>query len=245
MLTLHKVSPGEPITADWANALVDAVLALGRIAGVAPVQVQTSEAGTLISVPGLPRLDLVELNDTLESRDTDKQVKRFAFDPAESDPWIDSGQTLEHTAEPQQGLYLAGERHLAFFHPAAGQRIPIPGVQFHFGKLSADLAAGGSATCEIWMISSGSPADSTFSVTAYDWLLPPGGKLESGSPVLLLFHQQSKRFYVTGTNAGFGAVIGKTSGAIAKGSSGTVKVYNGTAGSESDSGSTITAYNPF
>jgi hypothetical protein len=61
----------------------------------------------------------------------------------------------------------------------------------------------------------------------------------------LLFHQQSKRFYVTGTNAGFGAVIGKTSGAIDKGSSGTVKDYNGTAGSEADSGSTITAFNAF
>src|SRR5690348_3203024 len=102
MLTLKKVSPGEPITADWANALIDAVLALGRIVGVAPVQVQTSEAGTLISIAGLPRLDLVELKDTLEPSDTDKQSKRFAFDPSLSDPWIDAGQTLEHTAEPQQ-----------------------------------------------------------------------------------------------------------------------------------------------
>jgi hypothetical protein len=166
MLPLTRVSPGEAITADWANALVDAVLALGRIAGVAPVQVQTSDAGTLVSISGLPRLDLVELKDTLEPRDTDKQAKRFSFDPAESDPWIDSGQTLEHTAEPQHGLYLAGERHLPFFHQAAGQRIPVPGVQFHFGKLAADLAAGGSASCEVWKISSGSPADSTFSVTA-------------------------------------------------------------------------------
>jgi hypothetical protein len=82
------------------------------------------------------------------------------------------------------------------------------------------------------------------SVTAYDWLLPPGGELPSGTPVLLLFHLQSKRFYVAASNS-LGLVIGKTDGAIDKGSSGTVKVYNGAAGSETDSGNTIAAYNPF
>ncbi len=245
MRTLQKVTPGQPITADWANALVDAVNAMGRIVGVAPVQVQTTEAGTLINIAGLPRFDLVELNDTIESRDTNKQAERFAFDTDESDPWIDSGETLEHTADPQHGLYLAGERHLAFFHAGAGQRIPIPGVQFHFGKLTEALAAGGSAEVAVWRIDGGGdPADSTYTVTAYDWLLPPGGELPSGTPVLLLFHLQSKRFYVAASNS-IGLVIGKTDGAIDKGASGTVKVYHGTAGSESDSGRTITASNLF
>jgi hypothetical protein len=242
---IRKVSPGEPITAEWANALVDAVLGLGRIVGVAPVQVQYSDFGIQISLPTLPRLDLVELQDTIEPGDTDKQVEQFSFDPADTDKWIDAGQTLDHTADAQRGLYLAGERHLTFFHPSAGQRIPLPGVQFHLGKLAETLSSGGSANCAVWKISSGSPADSTHTVTAYDWLLPPGGQLASGTPVVLLFHLQSKRFYVSSANSAGGMIIGKTSGAIAKGSSGTVHVYNGTAGSESDSGSTLTAFNAF
>lgn len=245
MPNIQKVAPGEPITAEWANALVDAVLGLGRIVGVAPVQVQYSDVGVQISLASLPRFDLVELQDTIEPLDTDKQAKRLSFDPSETDPWIDADQTLDHTADPQQGLYLAGERHLTFFHAGAGQRIPLPGVQFHFGKLTGTLASGGSAAAEIWKVSSGSPADSTYSVTAYDWLLPPGGELPSGTPVLLLFHLQSKRFYVSASNAGMGMVIGKTAGAISKGASGTVNVYNGTAGSEASSGSAITAYNAF
>ncbi len=220
------------------------MLGLSRIVGVAPVQVQYSDFGIQISLPSLPRFDLVELNDTIEARDTDKQAERFSFDPTTTDKWIDAGQTLEHATDAQQGLYLAGERHLTFFHPAAGQRIPLPGVQFHFGKLTEPLDAGGSATAAVWKVSSGSPADSTYSVTAYDWLLPPGGQLAAGTPVMLLFHLQSKRFYVSACNS-IGMEIGKTSGAIDKGSSGTVAIYNGTAGSETDSGSTITAYNPF
>ncbi len=244
MSNLGKVAPGEPITAEWANALVEAVVSLGRIVGVAPVLVQYSDVGIQISLPTLPRFDLVELKDTIEARDTDKQAARFSFDPAATDKWIDAAQTLDHTADAQQGLALAGERHLTFFHPAAGQRIPLPGVQYHFGKLSAALAAGGSAACAVWKVAGGSPADSTYSVTVYDWLLPPGGQLASGTPVMLLFHLQSKRFYVAASNS-IGLVIGKSSGPIDKGASGTVAVYNGAAGSETDSGSTIAAYNPF
>ncbi len=245
MSSLRKVSPGEPITAEWANALVDAVLGLGRIVGVAPVQVQSSDAGIQISLPTLPRFDLVELQDTIEPGDIDKQAQRFAFDPADTNKWIDAHVTLDHTADAQRGLYLAGERHLTFFHSAAGQRIPLPGVQFHFGKLAETLTAGGSASCAVWKIASGSPADSTYTVTAYDWLLPPGGQLAAGTPVVLLFHLQSKRFYVCSANSAGGMIVGKMAGAIAKGSSGTVNVYHGAAGSETDSGSTITAYNAF
>jgi len=195
MTNLRRVDPGEPITADWANALVDAIAALSRIVGVPPVQVQTGPGGTQIALPPLARFDLVELNDTIGPGDTDMQAERFAFDPASSDKWIDTHQTLEHTADPQRGLYLAGERHLTFFHPAAGQRIPIPGVQFHLGKLNGALAAGGSASVEVYKIASGSPADSTHSVTAHDWLLPAGASLVAGTPVYVLFHNQSKRFY--------------------------------------------------
>ncbi len=197
MPQLRKVSPGEPISADWANALVDAVLGLARIVGVPPVAVQHSELGTQISIAHLPRFDLIELVDTIESLDVDKQAKQFRYDSGETDKWIDANQTLEHTADPQHGLYLAGERHLAMFHPAAGQRIPIPGVQFHFGKLAEDLSAGGSAEVNVYH-DSGAFTDSTYTVTAYDWRLPAGGVVRATTPVQLLQHLQSKKWLVIG-----------------------------------------------
>ncbi len=192
MAGLQHVDVGQPITAEWANTLVDAIAALGRMVGVPPVQVQSSEAGIQIGLPPLARFDLIELNDSIESGDVDKQSKRFAFDPARTDKWFDTNQTLEHTADPQQGLYLAGERHLTFYHPAAGQRIPLPGVQFHLGKLGGSLAAGGSALVEVFKLDSGSLVDSTYRVTAFDWLLPAGSTIAAGTAVYVFFHNQSK-----------------------------------------------------
>ena len=160
--------------------------------------------------PATSGFDLVELIDAVEANDIDKTAILFSFDSTETDPWIkslDGSSTpisLAHVANAQQSLYLAGERHLTFWHPAAGQRIPIPGVQWHFGKLSETLAAGSSATVEVWQVNatSGDHEDSTFSVTAYDWLLSTGDTLASGTAVMIVQHLQSKRWYVFAANCG-------------------------------------------
>ncbi len=196
MNALRKVAAGEPISAEWANAIVDAIGRLARLTGVAPIRVSSDDAGTTVSLSNQPRLDLIELQDTLQSGDIDKESRRFAFDPSATDHWIDADDLLQHTADPQQGLYLAGERHLAFFHPAAGQRIPLPGVQFHIGKLQEELDAGGSAVVNVWRIDSGTASDSIFTVTAYDWMMPDGASLPAGQTVSLFQHPQSKRWFV-------------------------------------------------
>ena len=204
-------------------------------------------SGTLDQRAGLPRFDLVELNDTIESRDVDKQAKRFSFDPAASDHGSTPAKRSSTRPTPQHGLYLAGERHLTFFHPAAGQRIPMPGVQFHFGKLTEPLGGGRLGDVpKSGRLSSGSPADSTFSrhrLRLARCRLADNCRRHAGAAALSpAIEAVLRRSVQTPASA---SVIGKTDGAIDKGSSGTVNVYNGTAGSEADSGSTITAYNPF
>jgi hypothetical protein len=200
----RHVHPGDPITAGWANAVSSELRRTSRITAAYPLQITAGSFGINIALSADSGWDLVELIDTLQANDSDKTATLFSFDSTETDPWIESldgGSSpvvLSHVADAQQSLYLAGERHLTFWHPAAGQRIPIPGVQWHFGKLSETLAAGGSATVEVWQVdpSSGDHEDSTFSVTAYDWLLSTGDSLASGTAVMILQHLQSKRWYV-------------------------------------------------
>ena len=219
-----------------------------RITAAYPLQVTVGSFGINLSLATGVGFDLVELNDTIEAQGSDKSAERLAFDESHSPPWIDSGEALQHTADAMQSLYLAGERHLTYWHPAAGQRIPIPGVQFHFGKLTESLSAGGSATVEIWKVASGAHADSTFSLTAYDWLLPSGGSLPSDTPVILLQHLQSKRFYVVGAKQTPQTIIGKSDTGTPSSNKGTyitVHVYDGAPGAETDTGDSVSAWNPF
>jgi hypothetical protein len=248
MSKLHEVRAGEPITAAWANSVRSELHRIGRLTAAYPLQVTVGAFGINLSVAGGLGFDLVELNDTIQAGDQDKAAERFAFDSTHTPPWIDSGEALAHTADAMQSLYLAGERHLTFWHPAAGQRIPIPGVQFHFGKLAASLAAGGSAEVEVWQVSGGSAADSSFSLAAYDWLLPSGGSLASGTPVVLLQHLQSKRFYVVGTQQTPTTIIGKSDASTPSSNKGTyvlVHIYSGSPGLETDTGDSVEAWNLF
>ena len=137
----RHVHPGDPITAGWANAVSSELRRAARITAAYPLQITAGAFGINIALAGDSGFDLVELIDTLQANDINKTATPFSFNSTETDPWIESLDgsadpiALTHVAEPQQSLYLAGERHLTFWHPAAGQRIPIPGVQWHFGKL--------------------------------------------------------------------------------------------------------------
>jgi hypothetical protein len=198
------VHPGDPITAGWANSVSSELRRAMRISAAYPLQITAGAFGLNIAIAGDSGFDLVELIDTVEANDTNKTATLFGFDSSDADPWIEAVDgnatpiALAHVADAQQSLYLAGERHLTYWHPAAGQRIPLPGVQWHFGKLSTTLSAGGSATVEVWQINStsGDTEDSSCSVTAYDWLLSSGDTLAAGTAVMILQHLQSKRWYV-------------------------------------------------
>jgi hypothetical protein len=200
----RHVHPGEPITAGWANSVSHELRRASRISAAYPLQITAGPFGLNVALSGKSAFDLVELNDTVAANDINKTATLFSFDSTDTDPWIQSLDgsgnpiTLVHVADAQQSLYLAGERHLTYWHPSAGQRIPLPGVQWHLGKLSGTLAAGGSATVEVWQVdpASGDLEDSTFSVEAYDWLLASGDSIAAGTTVMILQHLQSKRWYV-------------------------------------------------
>lgn len=204
----RHVLPGEPITAGWANSVSSELRRAMRISAAYPLQITAGAFGVNFALAAGNGFDLVELIDTVEANDIDKTATLFSFNSADTDPWIESLDgnaspiVLAHVADAQQSLYLAGERHLTYWHPAAGQRVPLPGVQWHLGKLAGTLAAGGSATVEVWQVDSGSHADSGSSVVAYDWLLASGESLPSGTAVMILQHLQSKRWYVFAANCG-------------------------------------------
>jgi hypothetical protein len=69
----------------------------------------------------------------------------------------------------------------------------------YLGKLNGTLTAGGSATVSLWMGSDAdpTPTDTGNDVTAYDWYLPTGDSLASGTKVKLEL-MENGRFYVTG-----------------------------------------------
>jgi hypothetical protein len=97
-------------------------------------------------------------------------------------------------------------------------------------------------------VSGGSAADSTYSLTAYDWLLPSGGSLASGTAVILLQHLQSKRFYVVAAQQTQTMLIGKSDASTPASNKGTyvlVHVYTGSPGMETDSGTSVRAWNLF
>ena len=219
-----------------------------RITATYPLQVTVGAFGINLSLAAVTGFDLVELNDTIQARDTDKAAERFAFDATHSDPWLDSGEAAR--AYGRRHAVALSRRGAAFDVLAPGGWAADSDSRRAVSFRQADrvLAAGGSATVEVWKVASGSPADSTYALTAYDWLLPSGGSLSSGTPVLLLQHLQSKRFYVVGAQHQQQTLIGKSdpgTPSINKGTYVIVHVYSGAPGAETDSGTSVSAWNPF
>ena len=98
---------------------------------------------------------------------------------------VDTGTTYTVMEATGKSSYSSGQWVLC--RPVMGtngaQWEPVASNQFHIGKLSGTLSAGSSATAEIWGVTSGSYADQGSAVTVYDWLLPSGGSLPSGTPI--------------------------------------------------------------
>lgn len=93
---------------------------------------------------------------------------------------------------------LTNEKGVAFYDDHYGQYFILPFTQWHLARLDATLNAGSSAQVTIWEVVSGveqatSPA---VTVTAYDFMLPTGESIDSGTDVIIVQHRQSDRWYV-------------------------------------------------
>ncbi|MBA4019559.1 MAG: hypothetical protein C0483_20540 [Pirellula sp.] len=198
----HKLPVDRHVSPADFQMLVDAVARL-RIAGASTtLEMHRSALGTLLSPAAGAKLELLEFSEQLEAFDTAKDAARLTFrvgeeEDEEEDKWVEAGGADRRVADAQGAAYLAGERRLCYFHPAAGRYVPVDAFQWHLGVLDEDLAAGGSATVSLWQLHDIGPSDSGLDVTACDWLLDDGQKLPAGTRVIVQLIAHSRKWIVT------------------------------------------------
>ncbi len=188
---IPRVKPGDPVKAADYNAMAEAVERL--LAAVADLTQGYRGA----------RLVFGELiDDDIEDREVNKKAAVMAFDTSAGstdDKWK-KNTALEKNfiCDPQDGIYLEGERHLFLWLGGSGKFIPIPGLNMQIGRLDATLTQGSSATVSVWEWNEGGGAfaDSTVNHTAYDWMLGSGESLEALTRVVLIQHLQSRKYLV-------------------------------------------------
>jgi hypothetical protein len=204
---------GRPLSAARLNRLVQAANRAQRVAAAGPLLLSSSAAGLHLGLADWPHCDLVELPAALEPGAVDASAARlardFALAPSATDKFAASGESLSYVMDHLESVWLPGSRAIALWLPGAGERVLLPGTQWHLGKLDGPLAAGGSATASLWGVESGGHADSGIDVTAHDWLLPPGESLAAGTTVVVLQHAQSRRWYVVRSLGGAAAAVAR------------------------------------
>jgi hypothetical protein len=199
---LRKLAPGAHVSAADYNALVDA-LERARVAGAqAGLEVHRSALGTVLSPAAGVKLELMELTESLEANECDKEGKRLVYQLDEEigepeDKWIDADGGPRRLADAQGAAYLPGERRLCFFHPAAGRFVPVDTYQWHLGVLDEPLPAGGSATVSLWQLHDAGISDAGLDITAHDWFLDEGQQLPEGTRVVVQLLAHSRKWIVT------------------------------------------------
>ena len=173
-----------------------------------PLEFTNLPGGSTLDMLPMSPLEFARLDEDIEADDADMLATPLRHDAgAAGDPWVETAREVTRVVDPQGGMYLEGERHALWFQADSGKYVPLVGVHFHLGVADADIAPDGSGTVSVWKVSSGTPADSTLNVTAYDWL---GGGIASGAAVYLLQHPQSRRWYALTQHAAI-AQFSKTS----------------------------------
>lgn len=104
-------------------------------------------------------------------------------------------------------------------------------------KADAAINANSSGTCSVYIGAAGSETDSTVNVTAYTKELP-----QLSTDELIEIRFVNGQAYIVTKAQGF---LGKTDSSHAVDASGTVSLWYGTPGSESDTTFNVTAYNRF
>ena len=208
---ISEFRSGRPLSASRLNRLVQSSNRAGQIAAASPLLISSGDAGLHFGLADLPHFDVVELTAALEPGNVDASADRYARDfsasPSASDQFAGSGETLSYVMDHLESVWLAGSRAIALWLPGAGQRVLLPGTQWHLGKLDGALAAGGTATVSVWEVAGGTQADSGINLTAHDWLLTAGETLPTGALVVVQQHAQSRRWYVVQALAAPSAVV--------------------------------------
>ncbi len=85
----REVAPGQPVTASWANALVQAVRRALRVSASAPLEARADATGINLSLSTWPRWELCELTTTLSAGgQAQARLKTYSF---ATSSWVNLG----------------------------------------------------------------------------------------------------------------------------------------------------------
>lgn len=181
---LSTVKPGDPVLAQQWNRMIDAIKQLLLLL----------HQGT----DGKPCADVM-LGELLE--DAIPGSKDFEIQELRYNAYDDELETVnvkyEKTFEPQNGLWLDGERVPFLWDTATSKYGILPMLQTHIGKMDGELVAGGMATMSVWQLSDADVwEDAGVNLYVYDWLLKPGSVIAAGAKVMVVQLLQSRRWIV-------------------------------------------------
>ena len=116
-IELRHVRPDEPVTAQWANALVEAVRALSRWSAAFPLELSTGPSGYRLHLVQQIKIEVFELSEDLSSGST-AAADIVWYDGA---LWTQASTDAITVADPL-GTFegASGDRGIALFHSQSG-----------------------------------------------------------------------------------------------------------------------------
>jgi hypothetical protein len=117
-MALKRVQAGEEVSAEWANALIDALTPLWSITAAAPLEVSQDAAGVRLSLGVERGLEVFELSETLAQGDS----ARAKVLKLQADDWVVASEkelTVHDALEVFHGD--TGKRGMAMWHVGSGK----------------------------------------------------------------------------------------------------------------------------
>lgn len=116
---LREVQPGEPVTAHWANGLLQWIQRALKISVAFPLEMQQGEHGTHIRLAYVQEDKLIELTEDLSAGGS-AMAKRLIFDEGD---WVDMStaeiEVFDSVGGSRDGA--SGDRGWAFYSRDSGR----------------------------------------------------------------------------------------------------------------------------
>jgi hypothetical protein len=168
----------------------------------APLTLHRTPAGIILGISGVPHLDLIELEQHLLAGKYDKTANLLQRDYAASSGDADQFavvRELARTMDAWRSVWLEGHRGLALWLPNAGQRVPLPGFNFHIVELLGELTSGSSQFAKILTPLSGSLVDAeeaSADIEIVVWDITTGVSTPSGTRCIVVQHPVGGKWWV-------------------------------------------------
>jgi len=195
IVMIDKVRPGDLITADLQNAIIDALNRAGLIRGAGTVRVYQRGGGLVIEGVG-NGLRFISLGEDVSAREADADGHALVWDSdrfkVSADESTITTQTIEKVSEAYDtGVYLDNERVFCWEEPSSGKAVILNEPGPHYGKPTADIANGDTGTVTIW--ENATFQTSSITVTARNRLLPT---VWQDAPIWIRFHRENLEWQI-------------------------------------------------